>query len=72
MAQWVQTYELDDDTFKIVVKTFLSVFPHASLWEIDGNNTLLIGSRGRLEPDLEASARRLASPRLRSNCSPSA
>jgi len=70
MAQWVQTYELDDDTFKIVVKTFLSVFPHASLWEIDGNNTLLIGSRGRLEPDLEASARRLASPRLQEQLQP--
>lgn len=70
MAQWVQTYEMDDDTFKIIVKTFLSVFPKATLWEIDGNNTLLLGSRGRLEPDLEASAARLASPRLQEQLQP--
>jgi predicted membrane-bound spermidine synthase len=64
MAQWIHTYEMDDDTFKIVVKTFCSVFPEASLWETGGNNVLLLGTRRGLRPDFASSERLIASPPL--------
>ena len=35
-AEWVPTHMLHTDEFKIIVRTFQSVFPHASLWIIHG------------------------------------
>jgi spermidine synthase len=32
MAQWMHLYGVDVETFRLVVRTFLSVFPHVSLW----------------------------------------
>jgi spermidine synthase len=45
-CQWLHGYRLSPRTFKSVVKTFASVFPHASLWwvNITGGDFLLVGS----------------------------
>ncbi len=32
MAQWMHLYGVDVETFRLVVRTFMSVFPHVSLW----------------------------------------
>jgi hypothetical protein len=57
MAQWVHTYEMDDDTFKIIVKTFCSVFPDVTLWAMRGPDVLLMGTRNGLKPDFSESER---------------
>ncbi|MDO8804762.1 MAG: fused MFS/spermidine synthase [Elusimicrobiota bacterium] len=56
MVQWVQAYETDDDTFKIVLNTFHSVFPQVTVWNI-GMDTILIGSRKKIIPDFTESER---------------
>jgi spermidine synthase len=45
-CQWLHGYRLSPRTFKSVVKTFATVFPHASLWwvNIAGGDFLLVGS----------------------------
>ncbi len=45
-CQWLQGYRLGPRTFKSIVKTFATIFPHASLWwiNITGGDYLLIGS----------------------------
>lgn len=45
-CQWLHGYRLSPRTFKSIVKTFATVFPHASLWwiNITGGDYLLIGS----------------------------
>jgi len=45
-CQWLHGYRLSPRTFKSVVKTFATVFPHASLWwvNITGGDFLLVGS----------------------------
>ena len=45
-CQWLHGYRLSAKTFKSVVKTFASVFPHASLWwvNITDGDFLLVGS----------------------------
>lgn len=32
VAQWMHLYGVDVETFRLVVRTFMSVFPHVSLW----------------------------------------
>ncbi len=56
-GQWFHYYHLDPSDVKVEVKTFLSVFPHASLWLVPpvvaedgtqrlGADMLLVGSAG--------------------------
>ena len=60
MAQWVGPQ--DDFQYKTMVRTFLSVFPHVTLWL---TADLLIGSQEPIALDLEATARRFDSPAAR-------
>ena len=45
-CQWLHGYRLSPRTFKSVVKTFATVFPHTSIWwvNITGGDFLLVGS----------------------------
>jgi predicted membrane-bound spermidine synthase/tetratricopeptide (TPR) repeat protein len=44
MVQWFHLYEIDDATFKLVVQTFRSVFPHVVVWQSLSPDLLLVGS----------------------------
>lgn len=50
MVQWFQLYEMSDDIFKMILRTFTSVFTHVTIWEI-GNDVLLLGSRTPIHVD---------------------
>jgi len=54
MAQWVQIYETNDRALEIVLSTFSSVFPFASVWQTSPADLLLIGSTQPVEVDLAA------------------
>ncbi|MBA2446989.1 MAG: fused MFS/spermidine synthase [Chloroflexi bacterium] len=60
MAQWVGPQ--DDYQYKMMIRTFLSVFPHVTMWL---TSDLLIGSREPITLDLAETARRFESPRAR-------
>lgn len=62
MAQWVQTYETNDDTLRMVLATFTSVFPFASVWQPMSGDLILIGSTSRLPRDIAALQRRFDEP----------
>lgn len=47
-CQWLPYYMLTNDDVTMMVKTFASVFPHASLWKVPGSMDLLL--LGRAEP----------------------
>lgn len=42
-AQWLHTYEVDDVTVDVILKTFSLVFPKASVFEVSSQDLLLIG-----------------------------
>ena len=48
MVQWFHLYEIDDQTFKLVVRTFSTVFPHVVIWESLTPDLLLVGSKDSL------------------------
>jgi len=66
IAQWVPLHGLTPDDYKMIVRTFRSVFPHTSLW-LNTNYTVLIGTSERLRIDLDAVKSRLASPSVQAN-----
>jgi spermidine synthase len=59
MVQWFHLYEVDDETFRLVVRTFRSVFPHVTVWESLTTDVLLVGSLEVLTVDEPALAAKL-------------
>jgi spermidine synthase len=50
IAQWVPLHGLTADDYKMIVRTFRSVFPHCSVW-LNAQYTVLMGSPGPLGID---------------------
>jgi spermidine synthase len=52
MAQWMHLYGVDVETFRLVVRTFHSVFPHVTLWmDPDFADVIFLGSSGPIKID---------------------
>ena len=44
-VQWLQVYDVDDETVRTVYATLSSVFPHIESWMADSSDLILIASR---------------------------
>ena len=64
MCQWVQSYQVDLRTFRLILRTFRSVFPDCTVWIAQPFDFLLIGSKQPLRIDLETLRERLARPKV--------
>ncbi len=54
MLQWIQ--DKSEEEYKLIMRTFLSVFPHSTLW---AKGTLIVGAKKPLQLDRAAFERRL-------------
>jgi Flp pilus assembly protein TadD len=61
IAQYLPLYHLSAGDLATIVRTFLDVFPEATMW-FCGIDTVLIGSKGPLNVDLDRMAERMADP----------
>ncbi len=52
LCQWAHTYDMSDRDLRSIVSTFLSVFPHGSLWLIGKGDVLLVASAEPLDKRL--------------------
>lgn len=59
VLQWMQAYELDDFSFKMIARTFSQAFPHASLWNTSVLDTAFVGSREPIRPDFRKMRERM-------------
>jgi spermidine synthase len=69
-CQWLQGYWISPREFRLVLRTFLEVFPWSTLWTGSNGDFLLIGFRDGPPPLLDAwtiDARASRNPRLRSS-----
>jgi len=64
--QWVQTYEADFETIRIVYATLCSVFPNVETWSTLEGDLLLVGSREPVVTDVGALRQRIAQEPFRS------
>ena len=65
-VQWLQGYEIDADTVRIVARTLRSVFPHVETWQPEYGDILFFASRKPRILDSERIRRRLEEEPFRS------
>jgi spermidine synthase len=58
MAQWLPIHGLGVEDYRTLLRTFVHVFPHASLWRTS-NYSIVLGTSGETRIDLERIRRRL-------------
>lgn len=54
VAHWFHLYETNDDLVQRVIDTFVSVFPHVELWDVNAGDVVLLGSPEPWASGLEA------------------
>jgi len=69
MVQWFHLYEMNDQTFQLVLRTFSAVFPSVSIWTTASMDVLLIGSEIPMSDDFDRLKRRFSSPSVREELS---
>lgn len=68
-CQWFHLYGMTPEALRSGLGTFSAAFPHASVWNLEGD-LFLLGSTEPLALDWEALERRLARPGVRADLSP--
>jgi spermidine synthase len=64
--QWLQAYDVDNQTVRTVYATLGSVFPEVETWELEVNDLLLVASRKKINHDLTQLRERLKQEPFRS------
>ncbi|HUU39397.1 MAG TPA: fused MFS/spermidine synthase [Desulfatiglandales bacterium] len=64
MCAWLQSYHIDLKSFRSIIRTFNSVFPNMTLWRVGKSDCLLIGSKGKLDVDINALTSRMGIERV--------
>jgi spermidine synthase len=59
-VQWVQAYEIDERTMRMVFATFKSIFPHVEVWQSKAGDLVLVGSAKRPECSVDELRGKLA------------
>ena len=54
MGQWFHTYEMNDETLNVVIRTFGSVFPNMEIWDVGDEDIIMVGSAQPWKSDPEA------------------
>jgi spermidine synthase len=63
VSHWIPLHHLSEDDFKMLVSTFVSVFPHSTMWYTKWD-AIMIGSDERLSIDFENIKERLNNKKL--------
>ncbi|MDH7799861.1 MULTISPECIES: fused MFS/spermidine synthase [unclassified Beijerinckia] len=64
VAQWLPLPTQNDEDTRSLVRSFLDVFPHATLWTTELHEMLLIGSQEPVTLDLQRITQRLGQPEV--------
>jgi spermidine synthase len=64
--QWLQAYDVDNQTIRTVYATLGSVFPEVETWELEVNDLLLVASRKKINHDIAQIRERLKQEPYRS------
>ncbi len=51
-CQWVHSYYMSPDNLRTILRTFVEVFPHSSLWEASTGDYLILGRSGPFDPNV--------------------
>jgi len=60
VCAWMTLHALTDESFKMLLRSFLEVFPEATLWDVNSQHLVVIGSKTPLRIDYALWQERLA------------
>ncbi|MBV9464380.1 MAG: fused MFS/spermidine synthase [Verrucomicrobiae bacterium] len=63
-SQWMQTYDLDNRTYFLMLETYRRSFPFYTIWNTVSSDTLVVGSASPFRPDFDRMEAKLAQPRV--------
>lgn len=64
-VQWFQVYNMSDETVRIIVDTFNSVFPTVTVWKTTENDIILVGHKnGRVQINADKILRKMKNPKV--------
>jgi len=69
MVQWIHAYEMNDEVFEMIMRTFCSVFPEVTMWSTGVSDILFIGSKKMIVPDFVRSEERITQAPIREDLS---
>ena len=52
LCQWANAYNISDPDLRSIIATFISVFPHGTVWLVGGDDVLMMASDGPLDERL--------------------
>ena len=61
---WLESYAIDEPSFRTVLATFHQVFPDMMIWSSRASDFLLVGCKGNLAVDYRRLVERLADPKI--------
>jgi spermidine synthase len=64
LCQWAHTYDISNADLRSIVATFLSEFPHGTLWLVGEADVLLVGSNEPLDARIAGMAAAMQRPRV--------
>lgn len=67
VVQWFHTYEMTDETLRLLLRTFTASFEHVTLWSPIATDLLLIGSMKPLDVDLAKSLARFQNDKVKTD-----
>ena len=62
LCQWAHTYDISRDDLRSIVATFLSAFPHGTMWLVGDADVLLLGSTEPLDARIAGIAEAMTRP----------
>ncbi|NNE08067.1 MAG: hypothetical protein HKN20_05840, partial [Gemmatimonadetes bacterium] len=65
VCAWVPNNSFTEEQFQILLKTFVSVFPHSSMWYVNPNHLVVIGTLDELAVDWDEFVARAAQEPVR-------
>jgi predicted membrane-bound spermidine synthase len=65
VAQFVQTYEMDTDTLRLILRTFRKAFPHATVMHGSAYDLVVLGSERPIDLGCERIGRRMELPSVK-------
>ncbi len=66
IAQWIPLYQLSASDFACIVRSFMKVFPNATMW-YSGIDVVLIGVKGDFKLDPDRMAAQMADPKMKAD-----
>lgn len=66
-VQWMQTYELENKTFFMMIETLSGVFPYYSIWTPGVPDVIIVCSPSAYDPNIERMVQRINKPEVQTD-----